>query len=84
MENLKVKDIKYGLIALDPLQEGEFKSILHFCGYWDQPGENEFRELKRELMEDEDFGLTDIAERLVIVECPSDLVAEFIKDVPNE
>ena len=28
-----VKDIKYGLMVIDPEQEGEMKDILHFVGY---------------------------------------------------
>jgi hypothetical protein len=29
-----IKDIKYGLMVIDPTQEGEMMDILHFVGYW--------------------------------------------------
>jgi len=31
------KDIKYGLMVIDPVQEGEMMDILHFVGYWNEP-----------------------------------------------
>lgn len=30
MSEYNPKDIKYGLIAIDPTEEGEMKTILHF------------------------------------------------------
>jgi len=36
-QELLVKDIKYGLIVIDPLQEGDMMDILHFVGYWNKP-----------------------------------------------
>lgn len=75
------KGIKYGLIAVDPLQEGEMKDILHFCGYWEKPTEIDAEYLKKELMEDEEFGLTDIADRLVIFDAPDYIVQEYIKEI---
>ena len=81
MNNLDIKDIKYGLIAVDPEQEGEMKNILHFCGYWSEPKKKDIELLLEELKTDESFGLTDIAHRLVIIPCPEYLIQEFIKDV---
>ena len=81
MDNLEIKDIKYGLIAIDPEQEGEMKDILHFCGYWNEPKKEDAESLLEELKTDEEFGLTDIAHRLVIIRCPEELIKEFIKEV---
>lgn len=75
------KDIKYGLIAVDPLQEGEMKDVLHFCGYWSEPTKQDAELLLKELADDAEFGLTDIAHRLVILPCPADLFNEFTKDL---
>ena len=83
-EELNPLDIKYGLIALDPEQEGEMKDVLHFCGYWEEPGEAEAKDLHRELKEDESFGLTEIADRLVIIPAPDWLVKEYIDMVKEE
>jgi hypothetical protein len=80
-KELNPKDIKYGLIAIDPEQEGEMKDILHFCGYWEEPNELSIQGLKEELMTDEEFGLTEIAHRLVILPAPEYIVQEFVKDI---
>lgn len=80
-KELNPKDIKYGLIAIDPNEESEAKSILHFCGYWDEPNQEDMKWLLEELKTDEEFGLTDIADRLMIIKCPEDLLHEFIKDI---
>ena len=75
------KDIRYGLIAVDPTEEGEDLSILHFCGYWNKPSKQDAQSLREELMSDEEFGLTEIAHRLDIVPCPDYLLKEFIKKI---
>lgn len=75
------KHIKYGLVAIDPNEEGDNKTILHFCGYWNEPKKEDAESLLEELKTDEEFGLTDIAHRLVIITCPDELVQEFIKDI---
>jgi hypothetical protein len=78
MNNYNIKDIKYGLIAIDPTEEGDQKTILHFCGYWNKPNKKDAESLLEELKTDEEFGLSDIADRLVIVRCPDDLVEFYI------
>ena len=77
----KPRDIKYALIAIDPMQEGEMKDILHFCGYWEEPGKLEAESLLDELKTDESFGLTDIADRLVIIPAPQDILDYYINEI---
>jgi hypothetical protein len=77
------KDIKYALIAIDPTQEGEMKDILHFCGYWEEPGKREAEALLAELKTDTEFGLTDIADRLVIIRAPENILEEYKNDIIN-
>ena len=72
------KDIKYGLIVIDPIQEGEMMDILHFVGYWNEPTKNDANSLREELMEDEEFGLTEIAHRLDILPAPDYIVKEYV------
>jgi len=79
--NLNPKDIKFGLIAVDPTQEGDMKDVLHFCGYWIQPTLVDVESLKEELKTDPDFGLTDIADRLDIIPAPDWLVKEFVQQI---
>ena len=78
------KDIKYGLIVIDPIQEGEMMDILHFVGYWNKPTKNDANSLREELMEDEEFGLTEIAHRLVILPAPDYIVKEYVEIINGD
>jgi hypothetical protein len=80
-EELNPKEIKYGLIVIDPTQEGDMMDILHFVGYWNKPTKKDAESLREELMVDEEFGLTEIAHRLDILPCPDYLLKEFINDI---
>lgn len=75
------KDIKYGLMVIDPSQEGEMMDIIHFVGYWNEPTKEDADSLREELMTDEEFGLTEIAHRLDILPAPDYIVEEFKKDI---
>ncbi len=77
-ENLNPKDIKYGLIVIDPTEDDEYKNILHFVGYWDEPSKEDVDSLREELMSDEEFGLTEIAHRLEILPAPDYIIKRFI------
>jgi hypothetical protein len=75
------KDIKYGLMVVDPNQEGEMLNIIHFVGYWSKPKKADVDSLRTELMTDEEFGLTEIAHRLDILPAPDYIVQEYIKEI---
>jgi hypothetical protein len=84
LENyLNPKDIKYGLIVVDPTQEGEMLEVLHFVGYWDKPNKHDVEVLRQELMTDEEFGLTEIIHRCYILPVPDDIVEEFLEGLNN-
>ena len=76
-----IKNIKYGLMVIDPTQEGEMMDILHFVGYWNKPTKINADSLREELMTDEEFGLTEIAHRLDILPAPDYIVKAFIKGI---
>jgi hypothetical protein len=76
-----IKDVKYGLIVIDPIQEGEMMDILHFVGYWDKPTKKDADLLREELMTDEEFGLTEIAHRLDILPAPNYIVKQYINEI---
>lgn len=76
-----IKDIKYGLIVIDPTQEGDMMNILHFVGYWERPSRQDAEWLREELMTDEEFGLTEIAHRLDILPAPDYIVKQYIKEI---
>lgn len=80
-KELNPKDIKYGLMVVDPTQEGEMMDIIHFVGYWKEPTKNDAAQLREELMTDEEFGLTEIAHRLDILPAPDYIVEKFMKDL---
>ena len=76
---MNINDIKYGLMVLDPSQEGEMLDILHFVGYWDQPTQQDTDALREELRTDETFGLTEMADKVIIIPAPDEIVKEFIE-----
>lgn len=78
---LDPRDIKYGLIVVDPDQEEENLDILHFCGYWNQPTKKDADLLRDELMTDESFGLTEIAHRLDILPCPDYILEQYLEEI---
>jgi hypothetical protein len=82
-ENQSVKDIKYGLMVIDPTQEGEMMDILHFVGYWKKPTKTDVDSLREELINDGEFGLTEIAHRLDILRAPDYIVKEFINGIED-
>jgi hypothetical protein len=75
------KDIKYGLMVVDPNQEGEMLDIIHFVGYWEKPTNLDADSLRKELMTDEEFGLTEIADRLDILSAPDHIVEKYVKEI---
>ena len=79
-----IKDIKYGLMVIDPTQEGEMMDILHFVGYWNEPTIVDATNLRKELMSDEEFGLTEIVHRLDILPAPDYIVQQFFKEISND
>jgi len=79
-----VKNIQYGLMVIDPTQEGEMMDILHFVGYWEKPTKTDADLLREELINDEEFGLAEIAHRLDILPAPDYIVKEFMGNVEYE
>ena len=80
-KEVNVKDIKYGLMVIDPTQESEMMDIIHFVGYWKEPTKLDAIALREELMTDEEFGLTEIAHRLDILPAPDYIVEGFINSL---
>ena len=83
-KELNPKDIKYGLMVIDPTQESEMMDILHFVGYWEKPTQTDADSLRQELLTDEEFGLTEIAHRLDILPAPDYIVQEYVNMINHE
>ena len=78
MEN--IKDCTHGIIVFDPeSQDEESIEMMHWVGYWQQPNIEDLEELKKELAEDDQFGLVDIADRLEYVPCSGDDLREILE-----
>lgn len=86
-EEPKLKDIISGLIVVDPEsydEETNTVEIVHFCGYWDEVTQDDVDALRRELAEDDEFGVTDIVDRLEIIECPEEMLDYYRNQDTNE
>ena len=69
-------EFNHGIIAYVPHPtDPEKVSVVHFCGFVDEPGEEEFKHLYVELKTDPEFGLLDIDFDLCLA--PADLVKTF-------
>jgi|GEM_PF-3587377 len=73
--------INYGLIVVDPTQEGDMLDIIHFVGYENEPSAETAMQLREELSTDEEFGLIEIIDNLLILPAPEDIVEIFRKDI---
>jgi hypothetical protein len=67
----------YGLIAVDPKQEGDHFDILHFCGYEEEPGKEEAKALREEFRTDPSFGLQEIWDKVDIMLASEEIVQEY-------
>jgi transposase-like protein len=76
-----VSDIKYGLIFVDSNKDEENLDILNFCEYWNKPSKKDAEHLREELLNDNEFGLTDIVRRLDIIPAPDYIVKEFTSNI---
>jgi hypothetical protein len=81
LENLRPKEVKFGLIAIDPEQEGSMKDILHLCVYHEPPTMEDLISLRKELQENPQFGLTHIAHRIEFLAAPDDVLQSFIDSI---
>jgi hypothetical protein len=78
--SLDPKDIKYGLIAYNPIKE----TVPHFVGYWNEPTELDAAALLEELKTNPEFGLIEEADQLVILRAPEWLLKEIVSDIDSD
>jgi hypothetical protein len=79
-----MKDFTHGLVVVDPLEEGDYKTVLHFVGYWEEPGITHANNLREELRDDPEFGLQEIWERLEILPADNDIVKDYLDMCKND
>ncbi len=75
------RDIKYGLMVVDPNQDGDMLSILHIEGYWEEPTQTDVDNLRKELAEDKRLGLTLLIDQLEILPAPDYIVEQFVQEI---
>ena len=78
MEN--IEDCTHGILVFDPETVNEETiEIVHFVGYWEKPDKEDLESLKKELKEDDQFGLVDIADRLEYIPVDGDDLRTFVE-----
>ncbi len=75
------RDIKYGLMVVDPNQDGDMLGILHIAGYWEEPTQTDVDNLRKELAEDKRLGLTLLIDQLEILPAPDYIVEQFVQEI---
>ena len=84
LENEQIMQMKFGIMVLDPeLDDHGNPTVLHFCGYESPPTPECFTDLKRELKENPEFGLTNRND-LIFAEAPQELVQYFNDQIEND
>ena len=75
-----MKKFTHGIIAVDPLnEEDEMVAIVHFIGLWGEPTEEAFEQYEKEIKTDPKFKHADIADRLVVLLAPPEIVELYSK-----
>ena len=74
---------KYGLMVINPKQEGEMMDILHFAGYWRKPTQSDIDSLREELHDEPEFGLQEIWDIVEILPTPPEIL-ELYQDELKE
>jgi len=76
-----VSDIKYRLIFVDSNKDEENLDILNFCECWNKPSKKDAEHLREELLNDNEFRLTDIVRRLDIIPAPDYIVNKLKSNI---
>ncbi len=74
--------INHGLIAVSLNETEQCFEILHFCGYEKEPTQVEIDDLKRELAENPEFGLSNRTDYIIHRAAPE--IVEHFKGEVNE
>jgi hypothetical protein len=74
-----MKKFTHGIMAVDPLNidENDEVAVVHFIGLWKEPTEAEFLKYKNEILTTPEYGLVDIADRIVVLPAPEDIVEKY-------
>lgn len=76
-----MEKFKYGIMVIDPQKVSEDGyEVIHFVGYWEEPKDADIINLREELRNNPEFGLTDIIDRLEMYPATPDCL-KFYNDM---
>lgn len=79
-EHSSPKEIKYGMIAVPKgLDNIELEDVVHFVGFWNKPGDSDYKAIREELETDPEFGLTEMD--FDLVEAPQEIFDFYKKNI---
>jgi hypothetical protein len=77
-----MKNFTHGIMAIDSQpDENDSVEIVHFIGLWEAPTKEAFLEYEKEIKNDPEFGLVEIANRIEVLPAPKDIVDYYSKIV---
>ena len=73
-----MKKFTHGIIAVDPQNEVDDEvAVVHFIGLWEEPTKEAFEQYKKEMLTSPEYGLVDIADRIVVLPAPPEIVEKY-------
>jgi hypothetical protein len=80
-----IETLTHGLVVVDKRKMEASKdgmvNVLHFCGYWREPTQEDVNSLMHELATTPEFGVMDIIEHIGIYDATPELVEEYKADI---
>lgn len=79
-----MKKFTHGIIVVDPttIDDNDDVEALHFIGLWEEPTKEEFDGYEKEIKTDPEFGLVEIADRIIILLASPEIV-EMYNEIVN-
>ena len=81
LDNKTIQDITHGIVAVRKDDTKNEIHVLHFCGYFEEPSAAAYDDLRRELEEDPEFGLT--GQEFELVAATQEMI-DHVKNSANE
>ncbi len=79
-----MENFTHGIIAVDPIDvdENDMVRVVHFIGLWEEPTKEAFQQYENEIKTDPEFGLIEIADRIVVLPASPEIV-EMYNEIVN-
>lgn len=75
----------HGIMVIDHSQvhDDGHLSVVHFVGFWDEPGETDFTAVKNEVKTNPEYGLVEVAEHLELRPASQDAIDFFNQSIDD-